>query len=115
MIFKVDICLHFITCPCIPHIKKTVSLILQIYTNISGLPWWLSGNESTCKAEDVGSVTESRKSFCIAYILKLLIYYFTVMIDTYWFSCQKKKKKERKKKPNTQDKLVQTQERYERS
>ena len=92
MIFKVDICLHIITCPCIPHIKKTVSLILQIYTNISGLPWWLSGNESTCKAEDVGSVTESRRSFCIAYILKLLIYYFTVMIDTGLFSCQKKEK-----------------------
>ena len=35
------------------------------------------------------------------------------MIDTGLFSCYKKKKK--RKKPNTQNKLVQTQERYERS
>ena len=36
------------------------NLITDMYT--LGLPWWLSGKESACKAGDVGSIPELGRS-----------------------------------------------------
>ena len=35
---------------------RTYSYFLYTFPNQIGLPWWLSGKESTCSAGDLGSI-----------------------------------------------------------
>ena len=38
-------------------------MVYKLYVSVSkGLPWWLNGKESTCNAEDAGSIPGSGSS-----------------------------------------------------
>ena len=38
-------------------------MVYKVYVSVSkGLPWWLNGKESTCNAEDAGSIPGSGSS-----------------------------------------------------
>ena len=38
-------------------------MVYKLYVSVSkGLPWWLNGKESTCNAEDTGSISGSGSS-----------------------------------------------------
>ena len=41
---------------------KLIHMNWQILSNFHGLPWWLSGKESTCNAGDVGWIRELGRS-----------------------------------------------------
>ena len=39
-----------------------VYIRIHIHMHVYGLPWWLSGKESTCQAGDAGSIPGSGRS-----------------------------------------------------